>query len=743
MRGKLIMKPFNLFRALTLSTIFAALFVFDGNAQTRSVPTDLVVYPSTIVVNGNIVTMDNKEILSDDPGTIVEAIVIRDGKIFATGSNQEMMRFAGPDTRIIDVKGKTVIPGIIETHVHPESTMNAVRLLESERDAYSLIPGIHTAILLPSNDPADTYAKIRELVNEFPPEPGEWVHIRLIENEETDYPDIGSLTNGIYSDLFTLGEFSKVIPNNPATLSSGTGPSAIMQPGLVVRVRVAADGKSQMEALSVPPNVMNGLWPDGSVAPGTDEFQELIAMNAAVDRQDAFHAHIEQGCGFAELYPHHMQHCSHRNLLLNQKGVDETLEVWPGFTQAANDVTGLSDIGREGDRGIVGGVFQESSAWERTLFPARMPRSLTATLMEEALKLYTTAGVTMIASSVELGTSMTAVYDVLRKYNRLPVRWGYGFEMFRSPLLYPTNALLVVEFGSHHSTPKVNEWFWPMGITDGGVGDSRQVACFGSDLPGPALLKNRELCWDPDAYRIKKVLQPALKAGWRPFSLHSFGSEAFRKHVAWIEEARREGGMSMDDIRALRIGFAHGGAVGKIPEVIALMKRYNLYIPLQPNDIANSLRQVRRYGPEGLQFLAPTKTLIEAGVNVVGETEYSRPRPNIYFNALDLFVNRNIRTADDPREAGEIVMPEEAVSRATALRLYTTRAAEWLFAEELAGSLEPGKFADFTVIDRDYFQVPQNEILDNKVIMTVVGDEIIYEDPEWKADITVGQVASR
>ena len=702
-------------------------------------PVDLVHYPDTIVTNGIVYTMDNKDLLSADPGSIVEAIAIREGNIFAVGSNRDMMRYAGPNTRIIDLKGKPVIPGIIETHVHPESTMNAVRLYESERDAYSLPPGLHTAILLPSNNPADTYAAIRDLVGRFPPEPGEWVHIRLIENEDTDYPDIGSLTNGIYNNFLTMDEYSKVIADNPATLSSGSGPSAIQQPGLVVRVRLATDGKAVVEPLSVPQALIE-TPNNGSLAQGDDPFRQLFEENATKDREDSFHAHLDQGCGFAEEYPHHMQHCSHRNILLNRKGLEYTVERWPNFVQAANDVTGLSTIGREGDRGIVGGLFQESGSWDRVISPHRMPRDLTMKLMEEALKLYTTAGVTMVSSSVEYGSAMTAVYDILRRDNRLPIRWGYGFEMFRSPVLYPTNALLVVEMGAHHGTAKVNPWFWPMGITDGGVGDSRQVACFGADLPGPEMVKKRELCWNADAYRIQNILIPALKAGWRPFSLHSFGSEAFRKHMTWIEQARVEGRMSKDDIRAMRIGFAHGGAVGKILDVMEIMKDYNFYVPLQPNDVAASLIQVKRYGPEGLEFLAPTKTLIESGVNVVGETEYSRPRPDIYFNALDMFVNRRVRHESDPLESGEIVMPDEAVSRATALRLYTSKAAEWLFVEDLAGSLEPGRFADFTVLERDYFSGPSMDIPNNKVIMTVVGDKIIYNDPNYLPEIkTAGQ----
>ena len=662
-----------------------ALFVCQSIVYAQdilSVPKELVNYPDTIVINGTIYTMDNQELLSADPGSIVQAIAIRDEKILAVGSNQDMLKFEGPDTRIIDVKGKTVIPGIIETHVHPESTMNAVRLNEEERDAYSLPSGLHTAILLPSDDPQDTYNAVAQFVSQYPPKQGEWVHIRLVENEDTIYPDIGSLTNAIYKDVFTMDELSRVIPNNPATLSSGSGPSAIVQPGLVIRVNLASDGKATMEPLSVP-TALRHVKEAAEIASNDNPFKELFADNAKNDREDSFHAHIDQGCGYAEMFPHHMQHCSHRNILLNRKGLEETVRLWPGFKQAANDMTGLSDIGSEGDRGIVGGVFQESGAWERVINPPRMPRDFTKNLMREALKLYNSAGLTMISSSVEYGTAMTAVFDILREDRRLPVRWGFGYEMFRSPVMYPNNNLIVAEMGAQHSTAHVNPWFWPTGITDGGVGDSRQVACFGEDLPGPEMLKDRELCWDDQAYRITNVLIPAMKAGWRPFSLHSFGSEAFRKHMAWIEQARVEGRMTMDDIREMRIGFAHGGAVGKIPDVMEIMKDYNFYVPLQPNDVAASLKQVKRYGPEGLEFLSPTKTLIESGVNVVGETEYSRPRPDIYFNAFDMFVNRRVRHESEPLSAGEIVMPEEAVSRATALRMFTSKASEWLFTERI------------------------------------------------------------
>jgi hypothetical protein len=44
------------------------------------------------------------------------------------------------------------------------------------------------------------------------------------------------------------------------------------------------------------------------------------------------------------------------------------------------------------------------------------------------------------------------------------------------------------------------------------------------------------------------------------------------------------------------------------------------------------------------------------------------------------------------------------------------------------GSLEPGKYADIVVLDRDLLEIPANEILDTTVLFTIVGGEIVYQN---------------
>ena len=74
-----------------------------------------------VLLNGKIVTVDAED-------RIAEAVAIRDGYILAVGSNEEIRAYVGEETRVIDLRGRTVLPGFIDTHTHPSHA--AVRLYE-------------------------------------------------------------------------------------------------------------------------------------------------------------------------------------------------------------------------------------------------------------------------------------------------------------------------------------------------------------------------------------------------------------------------------------------------------------------------------------------------------------------------------------------------------------------------------------------------------------------------------------
>lgn len=99
---------------LMLACLFAAVAAAQ---ETQTVPTAIIAYPDMVLHNGKIVTMEDAS-FGPSTGRTVQAIAIRNRKIQALGSNTEILSYAGPNTVKIDLKGRTVIPGIIDSHTH-------------------------------------------------------------------------------------------------------------------------------------------------------------------------------------------------------------------------------------------------------------------------------------------------------------------------------------------------------------------------------------------------------------------------------------------------------------------------------------------------------------------------------------------------------------------------------------------------------------------------------------------------
>jgi predicted amidohydrolase YtcJ len=78
--------------------------------------------------------------------------------------------------------------------------------------------------------------------------------------------------------------------------------------------------------------------------------------------------------------------------------------------------------------------------------------------------------------------------------------------------------------------------------------------------------------------------------------------------------------------------------------------------------------------------------------------------------------------------SGQQVNPGEQLTREEALRLRTRESAWLLRMEDRVGTLEPGKYADAVVLDRDYFSVPENDIRKIRSVMTIVNGAIVHED---------------
>ena len=125
--------------------------------------------------------------------------------------------------------------------------------------------------------------------------------------------------------------------------------------------------------------------------------------------------------------------------------------------------------------------------------------------------------------------------------------------------------------------------------------------------------------------------------------------------------------------------------------------------------------------------LQPYRSILDAGVIVAGGSDHMikfdpREAVNPYDPFFGMWMAVTRKTAD-----GSVHNPEQRVTREEALRMWTWNAAYLSFEEDVKGSLEAGKYADFAVLDRDILECPVNELLATRVLETVLGGNTVYK----------------
>jgi predicted amidohydrolase YtcJ len=134
-------------------------FFATGLAAQQSGPAADVIFH-----NGKVLTVDKSF-------SIAEAIAVRGNQIAAVGTNQQIMALSGPDTRVFDLKGKTVIPGLLNTHVH---------LNDDAETNYGGMIGYDKLLVFPINWSAvktleDVLSQVRQTIQKYQIKAGEWV----------------------------------------------------------------------------------------------------------------------------------------------------------------------------------------------------------------------------------------------------------------------------------------------------------------------------------------------------------------------------------------------------------------------------------------------------------------------------------------------------------------------------------------------------------------------------------------
>jgi predicted amidohydrolase YtcJ len=172
--------------------------------------------------------------------------------------------------------------------------------------------------------------------------------------------------------------------------------------------------------------------------------------------------------------------------------------------------------------------------------------------------------------------------------------------------------------------------------------------------------------------------------------------------------------------RELRNRIEHAQVVA--PADIPRFKQLNLIASMQPTHATSDKNMaLDRIGPERLKGAYAWRTFLDQGTRIAGGSDFPVESDNPFFGLHAAIT----RTDHDGQPPGGW-HPEQAMTPIEAFRAFTLDAAYAAHWETRIGSLEPGKWADFILIDRDLFRIPAGDIWKIKVRQTWVAGQKVY-----------------
>jgi predicted amidohydrolase YtcJ len=387
-------------------------------------------------------------------------------------------------------------------------------------------------------------------------------------------------------------------------------------------------------------------------------------------------------------------------LLRNKYGFDSELLRLPGLLDKEGQITGRF-------RAEVIRVIQADLMLDGK-------KSLLKDSYQKAFNDLAKFGITTWSSSIQPLQTFEALSELDRE-GKMPVRFGYthgqGFTSF------PNAAGFYERLGAiqGHGT----DYFWTVGASPGNIDGSYPNVC--TSIQARGNIKEREQCFAGPQEFKRDGIEAIVRSGNRITGLHIAGDRALDHLMDAIEEASRKAGLSADEIRQKRHATDHC-TINPRPDQIQRLKKLGMIVSCAPKYVEDAApRILRDYGEEYLKWNVPVKSMVDAGLKPVIELDSRLKTDKNAFYYMQILITREA--------AGRVWNLQEKIDRVTALKMFTRWAAEYVLRENVLGSIEPGKWADLIVVDRDYMTVSEKELSKTQVLLTMVGGRIAYELP--------------
>lgn len=550
--------------------------------------------PDLIVHHAKVVTVDAKF-------SIAEALAVRGDRIVAVGTNDDVRKLAGPKTEQIDAGGKTILPGLTDSHVHS----NGAAMYEYDHP----IPEMDTIDDLLKYVAARTQAV----------EEGDWISISQVfitRLRDQRYP--------------TRKELDSVAPKNPVVFS--TGPDA--------------------------------------------------ALNS---------------------------------LAMSLSGIDRNTTITdgqPGYIEK-DPVTGEpTGILRSCTR-----LVKSKSSGKSAKEEERVER------LKKLFADYNSVGITSV-SDRNAGDGDVARYRKLKDAGELNCRVFIYLGVNAQDTLEKIQARL--EAAAKNPLHEYDNRLWLRGVKiflDGGMltgsaymrqpwGVSRIYSITDPEYKGLRYV---------DAEKLHQIARLALKNDLQ-MTAHSVGDGAVHALIEAYAKVNEE-----FPVRAGRPCITHCNFMSL--EAIRKMKEIGIVADLQPAWLwLDGATLEKQFGVERLEYFQPYRTLFDHGVVVGGGSDHMQKIGSLRsVNPYNPFLAMWITLTRQPRWIDHPLHPEQRISRDEAIRLYTINNAFLSFEEKEKGSLEPGKLADFIVLNQDILTCPEEAVKDVTVDRTWLGGKLVFQ----------------
>lgn len=345
-----------------------------------------------------------------------------------------------------------------------------------------------------------------------------------------------------------------------------------------------------------------------------------------------------------------------------------------------------------------------------------------AEALETMLKIYAAAGLTGIGDRAVTEEDV-AVYRQLHAAKRLPVR---SVLTWRIDASRDVEAVVREIRERPWTTNQGDDWlkFGSFKVTlDGGqsVGTAYQrmpYGEYGRHLYGQTNPDARGTLF-VEPKKLTAIFGAARAKGWQLTS-HVQGGAAIDILLDVFEALDKE-----KPIRETRSHVMHGSFMSA--EAVERMKRMGVIADVQAGWLHLDVPALEKvFGYRTMRYFFPLQSYVKAGIVMAGGSDHMIGHDkDKAVNPFNPFFNMWMAITRRTTE-GKVIYPEEKINREQALRMYTNGAAYLQFNEKKAGSLEPGKYADLVMIDRDFLTCPEEEIRAIQPLATMVEGKLRY-----------------